>query len=237
MTNNFNIITSNVIKKILDSNSDMLLNIIKQAYVQYANGNAINPPISFLKYPDIEKARIIALPSLIKENPRIAGIKWISSNPENLKIGLRRASAVIVLNDYDTGYPIACLEGSIISSIRTVYSALLVNNLIKKNLDTSIGIIGAGFISENFISSYLSLNKVINKINLFDIDNAAQIKFKQNISHLISEDKLKIMDCLEKTIKESEIIFFATSSTVPYVSEYFAKGFITRDNFKFEQYC
>ena len=53
----------------------------------------------------------------------LSGVKWIASYPDNHKIGLPRASAVIVLNDAEHGHPIACMEGSIISAVRTAASA------------------------------------------------------------------------------------------------------------------
>ena len=41
----------------------------------------------------------------------MAGIKWIASAPDNIHKGLERASALIALNDADTGQPRAILEG------------------------------------------------------------------------------------------------------------------------------
>ncbi len=51
-------------------------------------------------------------------NPAI-GMKWIGSYPANRAVGLPRASAVIILNSPVTGLPIAIIDGTLISAMRT----------------------------------------------------------------------------------------------------------------------
>ena len=67
-----------------------------------------------------EKKRINALPGFLGGDINMAGIKWIGSNPENPhKYGLPRASALIILNDPVTKIPIAVMDGTVISAVRT----------------------------------------------------------------------------------------------------------------------
>lgn len=218
MKNSFDIVTAEVINRIVQSNPQKIYDAVKRAYIQHGKKLANNPPSYFLRFPDKEKSRIIALPSLIQENPRIAGIKWISSNPENINIGLKRASAVIILNDYDTGYPIACLEGSIISALRTVYSAVLVSNLLAKKIKT-VGIIGAGYISEQFIRALLKQNDNFDTIMLFDINIDASNKLKKIVYELSPKNNLKVVSELKDTIIGSDLVFFSTTSSEPYITE------------------
>ena len=78
MNNNFSIITAKVVREIINKNPNNVYTVVKQAYVKHGQNKALNPPSYFLRFPDKPKSRIIALPSLIMENPRIAGIKWSS---------------------------------------------------------------------------------------------------------------------------------------------------------------
>lgn len=69
---------------------------------RYAGGS-VNPPSSFLRFPDRPTSRIIGLPASLGGALRVDGLKWISSFPENTKSGLPHACAVLIPNDHDTG--------------------------------------------------------------------------------------------------------------------------------------
>lgn len=220
MNNIFSIITADTVNNIANKNPNEIYEVVKTAYIRHGQNQTTNPPSYFLKFPDKPKSRIIALPALITQNPRIAGIKWISSNPDNIEIGLKRASAVIILNDYETGYPVACLEGGIISALRTVYSAILVSNLlVPSNKEKIIGIVGAGNISEQFVHCLNLQNWKINVIKLFDLNPQACIKLKEKINQINPTIKVETHTELKKLITESDLIFLSTTSITPYITE------------------
>lgn len=221
MNNTFSIITAETVNKIVAQATYKIYEAIKIAYVSYGQREAMNPPSYFLSFPDKERSRIIALPALIMQNPRIAGIKWISSNPDNLKCNLKRASAVIILNDYETGYPIACLEGSVISALRTVYSAILTSEYLLdiKNIRQTIGIVGTGNLSEQFVQGTNNQNWIIDKIILFDSDIDASIKLKEKIKKINPTIEVSIVQKLKELITQSRLIFLSTTTSVPYITE------------------
>lgn len=91
------------------------------------------------------KGRINAMPGYLGGRFDIAGIKWIGSNPLNLQRGMSRASALTILNDPDTKFPVCIMDGALISAMRTgASSGVAAKYLAKKNAETIL-LVGAGY--------------------------------------------------------------------------------------------
>src|SRR5947199_1997313 len=125
------------------------IDIVRDAYLAHAQGQSVNPDSYFLRFPDKPDCRIIALPAYLGDGFHVAGLKWIASYPGNVRRGFPRASAVLVLNSDDTGYPFAILEGSVISAARTAASAALAAYWLngRSRRAHSLGVVGTGFIA------------------------------------------------------------------------------------------
>src|SRR5437016_14449633 len=132
------------------------IRIVREAYLAHADGQSVNPDSHFLRFPDKPDCRIIALPAYLGNGFDVAGLKWIASYPANVQGGFPRASAVLVLNNYETGYPFAILESSIISAARTAASAVLAAHWLngQSRQAQSLGIVGTGF-SARYVYSVL----------------------------------------------------------------------------------
>ncbi|MBA2322580.1 MAG: 2,3-diaminopropionate biosynthesis protein SbnB, partial [Pseudonocardiales bacterium] len=112
----FAVISGAQVQAALQGREKQVVDLVEATYRVHGAGDSVNPPSYFLRFPDRPSSRIIALPASIGGQVRVDGLKWISSFPENVAGGIPRASAVLILNDHDTGYPFACLESSIISA-------------------------------------------------------------------------------------------------------------------------
>src|SRR5260221_12623699 len=119
------IINRKTVFDIIRTHRDECIGIVREAYLAHADGQSVNPDSYFLRFPDKPDCRIIALPAYLGNGFGVAGLKWIASYPANILQGFPRASAVLIFNNHETGYPFAILESSIISSARTAASAVL----------------------------------------------------------------------------------------------------------------
>lgn len=215
---NFSVITAESVASILYNDISTVYSIIKDTYVEHDNKNTVNPNSFFLRFPDDESSRIIGLPAALLFEPRVAGIKWIGSNSKNIKNGKERASAVIILNDYETKYPFACIEGSIISKVRTACSAVLAAEYLCKNKKDikKFGFIGCGPICASILQIFRSMQWDLEEILLFDVDKQRSKSFirENNI-----QSKINRVSSYELLIKNADIIVFGTSAIKPYIND------------------
>ena len=63
--------------------------------------------------------RFMAMPAYLGGKFDMAGMKWYGSNAENREKGLPRSILTLVLNDKDTGAPLAFMSANILSAYRT----------------------------------------------------------------------------------------------------------------------
>src|SRR5260370_9165103 len=145
------IINGKIVFDIIRAHRADCIDIVQNAYLAHAHGQSVNPDSYFLRFPDKPDCRIIALPAYLGDGFHVAGLKWIASYPGNVQQGFPRASAVLVLNDYETGYPFPILESSIISAARTPASAALAADWVnaRSRRAQSVGIVGTGFIARD----------------------------------------------------------------------------------------
>ncbi len=87
---------------------------------------------------------------------------------------MERASGVIILNDPETNYPIAVMEASLISSMRTAaVSVIAAKHLAKKGFK-DLTIIGCGLIGDKQLQSMLEQFDHIERV-LFTINSLKHV--------------------------------------------------------------
>jgi 2,3-diaminopropionate biosynthesis protein SbnB len=198
-----------------------IVELVEATYRLHGAGDSVNPPSYFLRFPDRPSARIIALPASIGGDVQVDGLKWISSFPDNVPHGVPRASAVLILNDHDTGYPFACLESSIISATRTAASAALAADRLSRGRPrpTRVGFVGTGLIAR-FIHTFLARTGwSLEEIGLHDLSAASVAGFRGYLDESGTAGRVTLHDSAEQLIRNSDLVVFATVAGQPHVSD------------------
>ena len=171
MENDLLILGAQEVNRLLEGRELELIKVVQSAYETHGMKESSLPQSLFLRFPCNESDRIIALPAYLGGEFNIAGIKWISSFPGNLNIGLDRASAVLIINSLQTGRPEAIIEGSILSAKRTAASAALAaQSLYINETPENIGFIGCGLINFEIARFLLAVWPNTKKFTIYDVN-------------------------------------------------------------------
>jgi N-[(2S)-2-amino-2-carboxyethyl]-L-glutamate dehydrogenase len=215
----FSVVSGAQVQQVLQGQEKRIVELVEATYRLHGGGRTVNPPSYFLRFPDRPDARIIALPASVGGESAVDGLKWISSFPANVKSGLPRASAVLILNDPATGYPLACMESSIISAIRTAASAALAADWLsrERGRPARVGFIGTGLIAR-YIHTYLAgTGFTFDEIGVHDLSADHAAGFSGYLAD--SEAKVTTYESAESLIRNSDLVVFATVAATPHVTE------------------
>ena len=215
------IINGKTVSDIIGAHRTKCIDIVRDAYLAHAAGQSVNPDSYFLRFPDKPDCRIIALPAFVGDGFHVAGLKWIASYPGNVKKGFPRASAVLVLNDYDTGYPFAILESSIISAARTAASAVLAAYWLngQTRRARSLGIVGTGFIARYVYDFLINTGWTIEDVRLYDTSPGEIEKFRTTACDPGRHRTVTGTPDVASLLKASDLILFTTVASAPHIAD------------------
>ncbi len=217
----FAVVPGAEVQSALHGREKEIVELVEATYRLHGAGDSVNPPSYFLRFPDRPSARIIALPASIGGDVRVDGIKWISSFPDNVSAGIPRASAVLILNDHDTGYPFACMEASVISASRTAASAASAADWLSRGRSrpTRVGFFGVGLIAR-YIHSYLAATGwSFDEIGVHDLSVDSAGGFRRYLEQSGTSARVTVHDTAEQLIRSSDLVVFATIAGEPHVSD------------------
>jgi len=197
-----------------------LIQAVRIAYETHGDGDSSLPHSTFLPFPGQPRNRIIALPAYLGGECRIAGVKWVSSFPDNLELGVDRASALVILNSPQTGRPEAVLEGSVISAKRTAASAALAAQcLLKGSKVGRIGMIGCGLINFEIARFLKAVFPDAERFVLFDQDEARAKLFANKCQRIFDQVGVEIVKDVKAVLRNTPLISIATTAPTPHIGE------------------
>ena len=222
--------------------NDMLKAIedVKNAYLLNKSGDVINPGKCVLRWGKTVEdenvlGRINAMPGYIGGEYDLAGIKWIGSGPMNYKKGLPRASVTVILNDPDTKLPVAVVDGTAISTVRTGASGGIAIELLAKSNAETLLLCGAGAQAHTQLEAAVIARSSIETVYVYDIKMENSRRFIQINAPKYPQIEFVAVDNVEQAVRESDIIDCVTLATEPFIKgEWLKKGALLMNMSDFE---
>lgn len=187
----------------------------------HARGDCVQPLKPYLRWTGADHIadRIIAMPCYLGGEQPVAGLKWIGSRQHNpARFGLERASAVVVLNDAQTNYPIAIMEGGLISGMRTAAITAVATRHLAREGFTDVACIGCGPIARMQMQTLLEQFSSIERLHLFDLSPAAADTLASALADSFPNVSFLRAATAESAVRAGDVVVTCTVADSPYLT-------------------
>lgn len=189
------------------------LKAIEYAFKLQVEGRTIMPPKLYLDLPQYH-GDFRAMPAYINGT---AGVKWASVYPNNWRCNLPTVLATIILCDPDTGCPLAIMDGTYITEMRTGAAGGVAVKYLARRDSSVVGIIGAGVQAETQLLAIGEVLPRIKEVKVFDQRRDASLRYAEEMGAKLNMNILSVKTVQEAT--EADVIVTTTPSTKPIVSK------------------
>ena len=201
------------------------------------NHNSHGSQVSFPEtspFPNMPKdegddRRFMAMPAYIGGPFDLMGMKWYGSNIANREKGLPRSILTVMLNDKDTGAPLALMSANLLSAYRTgAIPGVGAKYLMKKDSKVC-GICGPGVMGKTSLAAIMAVCPDIEILKVKGRGKKSLDAFieyaKNEYSNLV---EIYAVDTIEELVRDADVISFANSggtdpSTYPFVKKEWIK--------------
>jgi N-[(2S)-2-amino-2-carboxyethyl]-L-glutamate dehydrogenase len=211
------ILGAGAVRAVLDGAEADVLAAVRRAYELHALGRTSVPHSAFLYFPAGDRDRIIALPAYLGGEHPVSGVKWVSSFPGNLELGLDRASAAMILNSVRTGVPEAFLEASAISAARTAASAALAAATLSSGRpETGVSLVGCGVINFEVLRYLRFALPTVDSVTVCDLSRERRESFAGKASARWPDLRVEAAGSVEEAMAAHRLVCMATTASVPH---------------------
>ncbi|TRW47556.1 ornithine cyclodeaminase family protein [Georgenia yuyongxinii] len=189
--------------------SDALRAVEDTYRMEAASGSIV--PVKIEMHTGRDGAFKLAMPASIP-GWRQSGMKWAAFFPGNSRWGVPDSHSVIVLDDWDTGLPVAVVEGSLITNLRTAACAAVLAKFTVTRAPTTVTLVGAGMLARWTLRALVETFPAIETVRVVSRTAATRDRFCAEMREEVACELVPLGDA-EQAVRGSQLI---VSSTVPH---------------------
>ena len=142
---------------------------LEPAFVEKGHGRVEMPPKPGIHPGPAGNDNFIhAMPALIGALGA-AGVKWVSGYPGNQAKGLPYISGLLILNDVETGLPIAVMDASWITAVRTGAATAVAAKALARAGAAIVGVLGCGVQARTNVEALAVALDTLREVRAYDL--------------------------------------------------------------------
>lgn len=183
---------------------------VKEAFIQLSSGRAVVPPRTSLEIPEFGTTSLV-MSAYLPGSKRL-GLKLISLCRANPGKGLPFAQAVIIVMDAETGVPLAVMDGTYLTALRTGAASGAATDALARKDARVAAVFGAGVQGRTQLEAVCAV-RPIEKSYIFDVDAQRSRAFSKEMTDKLSLD-VSVATSAD-ILSEADVICTATTSSTP----------------------
>lgn len=188
---------------------------VQEAFQAYAFGRAQMPSKVYLDLPQ-HHGDFRAMPAYI-ENLKACGLKWVNSHPENIKTGKFPAvMGVLILSDPETGFPLAVMDATVVTRLRTGAAGALASVLLARPDSKTLALVGCGIQAEAQFLAHISKFS-FSEVRVWGHELSLARKFHEKMKKYHSS--IAIHESIQDCVKRADIVCTTTPVRKPIVEK------------------
>ena len=182
-----------------------IIQALETAFREKGEGRTEMPPKPGI-HPGGGDNFIHAMPAYIPAL-KAAGMKWVSGFTENFKRGLPYITGLLILNDVETGLPLAVMDCVWITAMRTGAATALSARFLARKDSSTVGILGCGVQGRTNLEA-LKVLFPVTKVKAYDIDPAISERYAARMSKRFDIEAIPVQSPQE-AVKGCDIVVTA----------------------------
>jgi len=156
-----------------------IIDAIEGAFAAYARDNVQMPAKSYIDLPQYD-GDFRSMPAYVEADDwEAAAVKWVNSHTENPnRHDLPTVMGTVVYSDPETAYPLALLDGTVLTRLRTGAAAAVATRHLAPEDATTLGLVGAGIQSHTQLAAITQVRD-IEQVVLSDVNDDAIDAFRE----------------------------------------------------------
>jgi len=156
-----------------------IISLVETAFLEKGKGKVEMPPKPGI-HPGEGDNFIHAMPAYIPAMDS-AGVKWVSGFPGNQEKGLPYITGLLILNDHDTGLPLAVMDCVWITAMRTAAATAVAAKYLARPDSFTLGVLGCGVQGRTHTEA-LKVLFPLKEVKAYDLLPEAARAFQEEIS-------------------------------------------------------
>jgi len=188
--------------------------IVKGAFAQLSAGQAVVPIRTQLAVARHDGFTLF-MPAYLQESDDL-GLKIVSVFPRNLERGLPTIHALVVVVDAGTGCPVAVMDGTYLTALRTGAASGAATDLLARTNARGAAVFGSGAQGRTQLEAVCQVRD-IEKTWVYDVNREAAEKYAEEMRERGGRipSNIVVASSSREAVREADVICTATTARTP----------------------